>query len=77
MRTVWTPHALPASPFAGEAAMSGGTGNAPVTINQFPTVMLNAATLPSAGGRKVAYIKAAYIKAACIVHGAATPLLLT
>lgn len=67
MRTAWTPHALPASSFAGEAVVSGRAGKTPVTIDQFPMVMLNAATLPSAARRKAAYIKAAYIKAASVV----------
>jgi len=67
MRTAWTPHALPASSLVGEAAAPGSTGRVPVTIDQFPTVMLNAATLPSAARRKGAYIKAAYIKAASVV----------
>lgn len=57
MRTAWTPHALPASSLPGEAAVSG-QGEAPVTINQFPTVMLNAGTLPPAARRKAAYIVA-------------------
>ncbi|PSO22004.1 hypothetical protein C7G42_01390 [Bradyrhizobium sp. MOS003] len=56
MRTAWTPHALPASPFVGEAAVSGRTGGSPVTIDQFPAVMLNAATPPSAAEQKAAYI---------------------
>lgn len=67
MRTAWTPHALPASSFAGEAVVSGRAGKTPVTIDQFPMVMLNAATLPSAARRMSAYIKAAYIKAASVV----------
>ncbi len=57
MRTAWTPHALPASSLSGEAVVSG-QGEAPVTIDQFPTVMLNAGTLPSAARRKAAYIVA-------------------
>jgi hypothetical protein len=57
MRTAWTPHALPASSLAGEAVVSG-QGEAPVTINQFPTVMLNAGMLPSAARQKAAYIVA-------------------
>ncbi|MEY9462010.1 hypothetical protein ABH973_002423 [Bradyrhizobium ottawaense] len=56
MRTAWTPHALPASSFAGEAVVSGRTGGSPVTIDQFPAVMLNAAKRPSAAGQKAAYI---------------------
>lgn len=63
MRTAWTPHVLPASSFAGEAVVSGRAGKTPVTIDQFPMVMLNAATLPSAAGRKGAYIKAASVVA--------------
>ncbi|UQR63709.1 MULTISPECIES: hypothetical protein [Bradyrhizobium] len=43
--------------------MSGRAGKTPVTINQFPAVMLNVATLPSAATRKAAYIKAAYVVA--------------
>ncbi|BAL73383.1 hypothetical protein S23_01570 [Bradyrhizobium cosmicum] len=67
MRTAWTQHASPASPLAGEAVVSGSTGQGsvaigPVTIDQFPAVMLNAAKQPSAATRS-----AAYIKAACIV----------
>jgi len=58
MRTAWTPHAQSASPFKGEAFVSGSTGKAPVTIDQFPMVMLNAASLPSAAGQKAAYIVA-------------------
>lgn len=63
MRTAWTPHALPASSLAGEAAVSGSSGQnpfkvGPVTINQFPAVILNAAMQPSAAGRKAAYIVA-------------------
>jgi hypothetical protein len=56
MRTAWTPHALPASPFAGEAAVSGRAGGSPVTIDQFPAVMLNAARRLSAARQKAAYI---------------------
>lgn len=63
MRTAWTRHALPASSFAGEAAVSGRAGKTPVAIDQFPMVMLNAATLPSAARRKGAYIKAASVVA--------------
>lgn len=63
MRTAWTPHALPASSFAGEAVVSGRAGKTPVTIDQFSMVMLNVATLPSAARRKVAYIKAASVVA--------------
>lgn len=58
MRTAWTPHALKASPFRGEAFVSGSTGGTPVTIDQFPAVMLNAAMQPSATTRKAAYIVA-------------------
>ncbi len=67
MRTAWTPHAAPASPLRGEAFVSGMTGQGteqgsvaigPVTIDQFPAAMLNAATLPSAATRKAAYIVA-------------------
>lgn len=58
MRTAWTPHALPASSPAGEAVVSGSTGRAPVTINQFPADMLNAAMQPSAARRKAAYVVA-------------------
>nr|AWM04996.1 hypothetical protein CIT40_32045 [Bradyrhizobium amphicarpaeae] len=57
MRAAWTPHARPASPFAGEAAVSGRPGRSPVTIDQFPAVMLKAAT-PSAARQKAAYIAA-------------------
>ena len=57
MRAAWTPHALPASSLAGEAVVSG-QGEAPVTIDQFPTAMLNAGTLPSAARLKAAYIVA-------------------
>lgn len=63
MRTAWTPHAIKASPFRGEAFVSGSTGQrpfavGPVTINQFPAVKLNAAVQPSAVTRKAAYIVA-------------------
>lgn len=58
MRTAWTPHALPASSLAGEAVVPGGAGEAPVTIDQFPAVILNAAKLPSAAKRKATYIVA-------------------
>lgn len=58
MRTAWTPYALKASSLAGEAVASGSTGRVPVTINQFPAVMLNAAMGPSAARRKAAYIVA-------------------
>jgi hypothetical protein len=58
MRTAWTPHTLTASPFRGEAFVSGSTGGKPVTINQFPAAMLNAAMQPSATGQKAAYIVA-------------------
>lgn len=56
MRTAWTPHALPASSLAGEAVVPGSAGHAPVTIDQFPAVMMNAAMLPSAAKRRCAYI---------------------
>jgi hypothetical protein len=56
MRTAWTPHALLASSFTGEAIVSGSAGDAPVTIDQFPAAMLNAAMLPSADKRTAAYI---------------------
>ncbi len=63
MRTAWTPHALKASPFQGEAFVSGSTGQGSVTarsvtINQFPDAMLNAAMQPAAMTRKAAYIVA-------------------
>lgn len=58
MRTAWTPHALKASPFKGEAFVSGSTGGLPVTIDQFPIAMLNAAMRPSAVTRNAAYIVA-------------------
>jgi hypothetical protein len=63
MRTAWTPHAEMASPFRGEAFVSGSTGEGsvaigPVTINQFPAAMLNAAMQPAAVTRKAAYIVA-------------------
>jgi hypothetical protein len=67
MRTAWTPHAALASPLKGEAIVSGSAGQdslqdsfavGPVTIDQFPAVMLNAAALPSAGRRARAYIVA-------------------
>lgn len=58
MRTAWTPHVLPASSLAGEAVASGSTGEAPVTIDRFPAVMLNAAMQPSAEKQKAAYIVA-------------------
>lgn len=58
MRTAWTPHVQSASPLRGEAFVSGSTGHLPVTINQFPIVMLNAAVLPSAARPKAAYIVA-------------------
>ena len=57
MRTAWTPHAETASPFRGEAFVSGSAG-APVTINQFPALMLNAAMQPAAETQKAAYIVA-------------------
>lgn len=56
MRTAWTPHAPLASSLAGEAVVSGSTGDASVTIDQFPAVMLNAAMLSSAARWKAAYI---------------------
>nr|CAA70847.1 hypothetical protein [Bradyrhizobium japonicum] len=58
MRTAWTPHTPSASPFAGEAPVSRSAGYAPVTIDQFPAVILNAAMLPSAARRRDAYIVA-------------------
>lgn len=58
MRTAWTPHAQLASPLRGEAFVSGATGGLPVTIDQFPIAMLNAAMQPSADQRKAAYIVA-------------------
>jgi hypothetical protein len=58
MRTAWTPHAEMASPFRGEAFVSGSMGGTPVTINQFPKAMINAAMQPSAVMRKAAYIVA-------------------
>ncbi|MGY4628446.1 hypothetical protein ACVWY3_006202 [Bradyrhizobium sp. USDA 4486] len=58
MRTAWTPHALMASPFAGEASVSRSPGHAPVTIDQFPAVILSAARLLSAVRREGAYIGA-------------------
>lgn len=68
MRTAWTTHALKASPFRGEALVSGSTGQCsvtqgsvrtgPVTINQFPAAMINAAMRPSAAKQKAAYIVA-------------------
>lgn len=63
MRTACTPHAFPASPFRGEAFVSGSAGEdsfevGPVTIDQFPKAMLNAAMQPSAVVRKAAYIVA-------------------
>jgi hypothetical protein len=64
MRTAWTQHATPASPLAGEALVSGSAGRGsvaigPVTIDQFPAFMLNAARQTSAATRSAAYIKAA------------------
>ncbi|TCU70446.1 hypothetical protein EDE08_107262 [Bradyrhizobium sp. R2.2-H] len=61
MRATWTPHALPASSLAGEAVASGQAGQdslevGPVTIDQFPAVILSAAMLPSAARSKGAYI---------------------
>ena len=58
MRTAWTPHALPASSLAGEAVVSGSMSRTPVTIDQFPIVMLNAVVRPSAEKQKAAYIVA-------------------
>ncbi|PDT89313.1 hypothetical protein CO669_14310 [Bradyrhizobium sp. Y36] len=58
MRTAWTPHARPASSPSGEADVSGRAGQAPVTIDQFPAVMLNAAMPSSAARRKAADIVA-------------------
>jgi hypothetical protein len=63
MRTAWTSHDQSASPFSGEAFVSGSTGRdslkiVPVTINQFPTVILNAAMQSAAARRKAAYIVA-------------------
>jgi hypothetical protein len=63
MRTAWTPHAELASPLRGEAFVSGRMGQGsvtirPVTIDQFPAVILNAAMLPSAAKRRGAYIVA-------------------
>ncbi|TWB65318.1 hypothetical protein FBZ94_102865 [Bradyrhizobium sacchari] len=67
MRTTWTPHALPASSLAGEAVVSGSSGQGvfqdsfgigPVTIDQFPAVILSAAMPPSAARLKGAYIVA-------------------
>jgi crotonobetainyl-CoA:carnitine CoA-transferase CaiB-like acyl-CoA transferase len=63
MRTTWTPHAPTASSLAGEAIVSGRAGQdsvkiGPVTIDQFPAAMLNAAMLPSAIRRRSAYIVA-------------------
>jgi hypothetical protein len=58
MRTAWTPHAVPASSFAGEAVVSGRAGKAPIMIDQFPAVIPSAAMLPSAARSKGAYIVA-------------------
>jgi hypothetical protein len=58
MRTAWTQHAEMASPLRGEAFVSDTTGTSPVTINQFPDAMLNAAMQPAATTRKAAYIVA-------------------
>ncbi|MFK4720408.1 hypothetical protein ABIE89_001508 [Bradyrhizobium niftali] len=58
MRTAWTPHTYSASPIAGEASVSRSTGDAPVTIDQFPAVILNTAMPPSAAKRRGAYIVA-------------------
>lgn len=45
-------------PFEGEAFVSGSTGLAPVTIDQFPAVIVKAVVLPSAARRRAAYIVA-------------------
>ncbi|SFJ19072.1 hypothetical protein SAMN05216525_1209 [Bradyrhizobium sp. Gha] len=58
MRTAWTPHASSASPLRGEAFVSGQTGDAPATINQFPAFMLNAPMHSAATTRKAAHIVA-------------------
>jgi hypothetical protein len=64
MRTAWTPHAEMASPFRGEAFVSGSSGagsvaiGPAVTINQSPAAMFNAAMQPSAKTQKAAYIVA-------------------
>jgi len=56
MRTAWTLHALPASSLTGEAVVSGSAGRVPVTIDQFPAVMMNVAVPPSAAKQRAAYI---------------------
>ena len=63
MRTTWTPHAEMASPFKGEAFVSGQAGKGffkvgPVTINQFPKAMIDAAMQAAADMQKAAYIVA-------------------
>ncbi|EIG60193.1 hypothetical protein FXB41_12880 [Bradyrhizobium canariense] len=62
MRTAWTPHAPTASSLAGEAIVSGSTDQGfkfgPVTIDQFPAVILNTAMQSSVARRKAAYIVA-------------------
>jgi hypothetical protein len=63
MRTAWTLHAEMASPLKGEAFVSGSQDQdsfevGPVTIDQFPDAMLNAAMQPSVLGQKGAYIVA-------------------
>ncbi|MBM7486661.1 hypothetical protein ACVWWI_000224 [Bradyrhizobium sp. USDA 3686] len=68
MRTAWTPHAPTASSLAGEAIVSGSTGQdslkigsvkfGPVAIDQFPAVILNTAVQSSAARPKAAYIVA-------------------
>jgi len=57
MRMDWTPHAEMAFPLRGEAFVSGSTGS-PVTINQFPAAMINAAMQPAATMQKADYIVA-------------------
>jgi hypothetical protein len=57
MRTAWTPHAPKASSLAGEAVVSGRAGPMPVTIDQFPAVMLNVA-VPSSAKRRKDYVVA-------------------
>ena len=58
MRTAWTPHTPSASSPQGEAVVSGSTGLGPVTIEQFPDVILNAAVQSSVARQKPAYIVA-------------------
>jgi hypothetical protein len=63
MRAAWTPHAQMASSLAGEAIVSGSTGQdsvkvGPVTNDQSPAIILNAAVQSSAARRKAAYIVA-------------------